>query len=167
MASRELDPGQAGAAIVARERERHRRMVEAVQRTVALHGPRLAQEEVDRSVPPPVDRGTYRRSFEAHDLPDGAVFLNTSSHGEIVERGRRPGKWPPREAIERWVRRKFRVSLGRGRKADAQVRSIAFLVARKIARKGIEGKHVLLRAERRLTPIVRDAVRAAARVESP
>lgn len=189
MASRELPPDQVGAVIVAREKERHRRMVEAVQRTVALHGPRLAQEEVDRTDPKPVDRGTYRRSFESHDLPDGAVFLNTSPYGEIVERGRRPGRWPPRAAIESWVRRKFRIQLGQFKsrrkkvverrfvvlrrtvtlasQRDREIRSIAFLVARKIGQRGIEGKRILFRAERRLTPIVRDAVRAASKMESP
>jgi hypothetical protein len=189
MASRELDPAQVGAVVVAREKERYRRMVAAVQRTVALHGPRLAQEEVDRTDPKPVDRGTYRRSFEVHDLPDGAVFLNSSPYGEIVERGRRPGRWPPIDKIEQWVRRKFRVQLGQFKsrrktvverrfvvlrrkvtlasQRDREVRSIAFLVARKIARRGIEGKRVLFRAERRLTPIVRDAVRLAAKMDGP
>lgn len=170
MASRELAPEEVEFAVVDGERARVARMVEAIQRTVALHGPRIAQEEVDKADPKPVDVGTYRRSFDAYDTPLGAVFLNTSAHGSIVERGRRPGRWPPREAIERWVRRKFRLRLSemsrRGGR-EAQVRSIAFAVARKIARVGIPGKHVLARTEKRLTPIVAEAVRRAAAGSTP
>jgi hypothetical protein len=51
-------------------------------------------------------------------------------HGLPVERGRNPGKQPPREAIELWVRRKLGIS------GDEEVQSAAFLIARAIGRRG-------------------------------
>lgn len=54
----------------------------------------------------------------------------TVAHGIYVEHGRGPGKFPPRAPIELWVRRKMGVA------DDAEVRAVAFLVARAIARRG-------------------------------
>lgn len=56
-------------------------------------------------------------------------------YGEVVELGRRPGKFPPLAPIELWVRRKLGVP-------DAEARGVAFLVARKIARVGFDGAHM-------------------------
>ena len=56
-----------------------------------------------------------------------------SPYGEVVERGRRPGKWPPPGgALREWVALKFGVS---GRDLDRA----EFLVRRKIARQGTPG----------------------------
>lgn len=49
----------------------------------------------------------------------------------FLEFGRRPGTWPPRDVIEAWVRRKLKVS-------DKEVKSVAYLVARKIKEKGTD-----------------------------
>lgn len=59
---------------------------------------------------------------------EGRVF-NPSAYGMPVELGRRPGKQPPSSALELWVRRKLGVP-------ENRVKSVAFLVARKIGRKG-------------------------------
>lgn len=59
---------------------------------------------------------------------DGRVF-NPVAYGMPVELGRRPGKQPPSSALELWVRRKLGVP-------ENRVKSVAFLVARKIGRKG-------------------------------
>lgn len=48
-----------------------------------------------------------------------------------VEYGRAPGKFPPREAILKWIDEKNLTF-------DIPVNSLAFLIARKIARKGTE-----------------------------
>lgn len=61
----------------------------------------------------------------------GRVF-NPVAHAMAVETGRKPGKQPPTERLLLWVRRKLGVS-------DKQARSVAFLVARKIGRKGTKG----------------------------
>ena len=54
-----------------------------------------------------------------------------------VEFGSRP-HWPPRAPIEFWVKRKLRVPAH-------QVRPVAFLVARKIARRGTPAKEMFRR----------------------
>lgn len=68
-------------------------------------------------------------------------LVGTSSpYGEVIERGRRPGRgWPPRGALLRWIEMKFGVS---GREAQR----IEYLVRRKIARKGFEGAHMFDKA---------------------
>jgi hypothetical protein len=58
----------------------------------------------------------------------------------VMERGRKPGQqMPPSSALERWVR----IRLGVPKK---QVKSVAFLVARKIGRRGIMGRFFLRKA---------------------
>lgn len=46
---------------------------------------------------PGVARGTAQVSM---------VFENTAPHAYYAEKGRRPGKFPPKEAIEAWMRRR-------------------------------------------------------------
>lgn len=68
------------------------------------------------------------------------VVGTASPYGEVIERGRRPGRgWPPRGALLRWIELKFGVS---GREAQR----IEYLVRRKIARKGFEGAHMFDKA---------------------
>jgi len=59
---------------------------------------------------------------------EGRVF-NPVAYGMPVELGRAPGKMPPSSALELWVRRKLDVP-------ENKVKSVAFLVARKIGRQG-------------------------------
>lgn len=130
------------------------RAVETIRRTVKLHGPRAVQAEIADAPRPPVDRGTYRRSWRFDDIPDGATMYNFSAYGSIIEDGRRPGtKMPPLAVIEDWVRRK---GIGRqygpdqkgkrkvSRKLnDSEIRGIAFVIARAIKARGIEGLHIM------------------------
>lgn len=172
MPTYEVEPGELAKVIMDDHFERVEEGIRAIQRTVAVEGPRIFQEEVDRTEPhKPVDRGEYRRHARVYETPRGAIFANDAPHAPIVEDGRRPGRWPPRDAIEGWVRRKFRLRIselvparqGRSVRAARErwFRSMAFLVSRKIARRGIEGRHVMARTEARLTPLVEQAVRSA------
>ncbi len=52
------------------------------------------------------------------------------TYGDIREKGRRPGKFPPVDAIALWVKRVI---------APQNVKAVSFLVARKIARFGYKG----------------------------
>lgn len=84
----------------------------------------------------PVNTGSLRQSIDRSVRGrlariEGRVFT-PSPYGLPVERGRKPGKFPPIAPIELWVRRKLQVS-------DSEARSVAFLVARKIARRGTKG----------------------------
>jgi len=60
------------------------------------------------------------------------------AHGVVIERGRKfPGPMPPTAPIELWVRRKgSRIGIPQD---DTQ--RMAFLIARKIARRGFKKKH--------------------------
>ena len=58
----------------------------------------------------------------------------------IVEHGRKRGKAPPPGALDRWVR------IVLGKRTRREIRSTAFLIGRKIARRGIMGKFPLRKA---------------------
>lgn len=154
--------------------------VEVIRRTVKLHGPRLVQAEVQAVTPRiPVDRGTYRRSWRFEDIPGGAVVYNFSKHAPVIELGRRPGgRMPPLSVIADWVRRKGiglragprqqvtvtrkvngqvrQVTRTRGfkRRTDAELRSIAFTVARAIKARGLPAHHILRLASAKLSRVV-------------
>lgn len=156
--------------------------IEAIQKTVGLHGPRIAQAVVGQLTPPPVDRGTYRRSFKAQKTRFGSIFYNFAAHAPIIEDGRRPGsKLPPIDVILAWVKRKRlgtsfvgpvrkapraystlggrKVSISSRRLAiESQQRWIALNIARKIAARGLPARHVLAIVEETLTPIVEGAI---------
>ena len=166
-----INPSDLGKSLT----DDHRRMLEvsvrAIQDAVSLHGPRIAQATVNSISPPPVDRGTYRRSFKAQKVANGAVFYNFAPHAPIVEMGRRPGaKMPPVDVLVAWVKRK-KIGLASGpqprggkgkrlsrRLSDSQARGIAFMIARSIGRRGLPAHHVLAITEQVLTPIVEKAI---------
>ena len=56
----------------------------------------------------------------------------------VMEEGRKPGSFPPLEPIIAWVRRhraSFNIKSGKGSKA--RIRGVAFVIARKIQKRGI------------------------------
>ncbi len=70
---------------------------------------------------------------------EGRVF-NPSAYGLPVELGRGAGKrQPPSSALELWVRRKLGVP-------DNRVKSVAFLIARKIGRQGTKAVEMFTKA---------------------
>lgn len=71
-----------------------------------------------------------------------SVSFELADYWKYVEYGRRPGKMPPIDAIEQWVKIKPVVPNAiNGRVPDT--RQLAFLIARKIGREGIEPKNYL------------------------
>jgi len=65
---------------------------------------------------------------------------NSTPYAAPVEYGRRPGaKPPPVRALEPWVEKVLQV-------APNRVRSVAFLVAKAIGRRGIKGRNILEQA---------------------
>lgn len=74
-----------------------------------------------------IDRVTQGTRFNFY----GEVFTD-SIYGPPVEYGRKPGKQPPTDAIEAWVRRKLGVDA-------TEARSVAYLIARAIGRRGTQG----------------------------
>lgn len=93
-------------------------------------------------------RGGWQTSVNLTGTPVdvlGRVF-NLVPYAVPLERGARP-HFPPVAALELWVRRKLSV-------AEKDVRSVAFLVARKISRVGTSGAAMAHKAVERVTPAV-------------
>lgn len=104
--------------------------------------------------------GLYRKELESKGVPaSGAlgdtasvevemngtklvVSLNLEHYWRYVEYGRRPGKMPPIDNIEEWIRVKPVVPNAMNGKVPTS-RQLAYLIARKIGREGIEGRRPL------------------------
>lgn len=108
--------------------------------------------------------------WDMDHMPDGAVVYNGSPYAYYVEIGRRPGRPPPIGAIARWLIKKKLVKLPKVRssltakgqakahkaraKRYAIARSMAYVIARAIGRRGIKGKFILASVVRDLGPIM-------------
>ena len=157
-------------------------VVETLRREAKLRAPLVVQRLVDGEHPPPVDRGTYRRSFHVADVEGGVSVYNDAPHAPVIEGGRRPGsRMPPVDVIAEWVRRKgigdqlvgpVQASYGprqkgkrqksdRARAVEEQQRGIALQIARKIAARGLPAHHILRRMDRELRPLLIAAIGAA------
>ena len=66
------------------------------------------------------------------------VTLHLPPYWYYIENGRGPGKFPPLQAIENWIEVKHIVP-----REDYSVKTVSYLIARKIAREGTQGKHAL------------------------
>ncbi len=83
------------------------------------------------------DTGSYARAWKFTTTPRSLTIVNEMVYSGVIEGGRRAGaRQPPLPAIQAWVHRKLGVSA-------AEERSVAFVIARAIGRRGIQGKHVL------------------------
>ncbi|KGO91739.1 hypothetical protein [Flavobacterium subsaxonicum] len=76
--------------------------------------------------------GNWGKSVQIQQLPNG---LSLVADGYI--NGRKPGKAPPSAAIEAWLVKK---GIAARLKEQISVSSLAFLIARKIAKKGWQPK---------------------------
>lgn len=89
-----------------------------------------------------------------------ASVRNEAEHARYVERGRRPGKFPPPDEIEDWILG-YGVALELGPGNAKSFESAVFLISRKIARKGTKG-HWIMRevksewGERRIAALLRE-----------
>ena len=75
------------------------------------------------------------------ELADGTFecSLSLAPHWKYVENGRRPGKFPPVDNILEWVKVKPQLVRPNGLdRKEITPKQLAFLVARKIANKGIQ-----------------------------
>ena len=73
------------------------------------------------------------------------VVLTLPEHWKYVEYGRRPGKFPPIDAIKGWIKVKPVVPDARTGKVPSEDQ-LAFLIARKISREGTPARHALNKA---------------------
>lgn len=71
------------------------------------------------------------------------LSLSLEEYWKWVEEGRAPGKFPPLNKIEDWIRIKPIAPYPDAKGKVPSNEQLAFLIGRKIARKGTEGKHLL------------------------
>lgn len=91
-----------------------------------------ASAEVAKATPVGVT-SFLRRAWAVDHRPRELMVrvVNIEEYGPVLEGGRRPGKrFPPVFAIQLWVKRVLGIS------DEKEIRSVAFLVGRKIARHG-------------------------------
>ena len=84
-----------------------------------------------------VNTGFFKRAWKTQMLSDGARVYNAAPYAGVIEHGRRAGsKMPPKEAIVRWIQRRMG-------KSEKEARSLAFVVQRAIARRGLLPRRIL------------------------
>ena len=76
--------------------------------------------------------GNWADSIEVQVSGNSAVLL-AAPYSDQLEYGRKSGKQPPSAAIEQWIKDK---GIANRIEGDISISSLAFLIARKIARKG-------------------------------
>lgn len=74
------------------------------------------------------------------------LSLSLEDYWKYVEEGRAPGKFPPLDKIEQWITIKPVAPYPDAKGKVPTTAQLAFLIGRKIATEGIEGKHLLDRA---------------------
>jgi len=74
------------------------------------------------------------------------VVAHQSKYGDVIEKGRTPGKtWPPEGALLKWMM--LKMGLG-----ETEAKRLEFVVRRKIGRKGFPGIHMFEKAWTRYLP---------------
>ncbi len=85
---------------------------------------------------------------------DIGFFSKGKGYAEYVEYGRRAGRFPPLADIRAWARKKLRVE-------DKRLNSAAFLIGRKIARKGTRPQPFFTPAVQKNQQEIMDAISEA------
>lgn len=82
------------------------------------------------------------------EIDDKTIELSLSleEYWKYVEEGRAPGKFPPLGKIEEWIRIKPVSPYPDAKGRVPSNEQLAFLIGRKIAEEGTEGKHLLQNA---------------------
>ena len=71
---------------------------------------------------------------QVYSSSDGLTgILKGLNYSQQLETGRKPGRFPPRDEIEKWIKEK---GLAANIEGEISVSSLAFLIARKISREG-------------------------------
>jgi hypothetical protein len=74
------------------------------------------------------------------------LVLSLEDYWKYIEEGRGPGKFPPLDKIEEWIRIKPISPYPDAKGRVPSNKQLAFLIGRKIAEEGTEGKHLLDKA---------------------
>ena len=151
-------------------------------RSAALRTQGQVVVEIDTAKPyPAVDRGTLRRSVGVDNHPDGALLSVDAPYAAAMEYGTRPF-FPPLAPLVEWVKRKgLAGKKPRGPSKDAsrlaahgfgisardaramkrvndfqrEAESIAYAIALKISKEGIEPRHYFAKAMAKVPQFLR------------
>jgi hypothetical protein len=91
-------------------------------------------------------RGSYYPQIYGEPLNLTGKVASDLIYGLPVDQGRPPGKMPPVDAIEHWVRRKLGVD-------GAEARQVAYIIARAIGRRGIKAVNMAQKAVNESEPV--------------
>lgn len=83
-------------------------------------------------------RSTIAGEVQGQGTPLVKGIIGTASaYGEVIEKGRRPGKaWPPPGVLQQWIAMKMGIN------GEEEIKQVEFLVRAKIAHKGFPGVHM-------------------------
>lgn len=116
-------------------------------RSAAMRAVGFIVEEIDNAKPyPAVNTGALRQSVKWSPLPKGAQIYSDAPHFPFMEYGTRP-HMPPVEPLVVWATRKFQVD-------EKEARAIAWAVAVKISKVGIEPRGFFAKGMARTRAIV-------------
>lgn len=86
----------------------------------------------------------------SYEIQDGdssyTVGLNLEEYWKYVEKGRGAGKFPPLDKIQQWIQTKPVLPRPLKNGKLPTEKQLAYLIGRKIAEEGTEGKNILSRA---------------------
>lgn len=93
-----------------------------------------------------------------HDGRNFEVSLNLEDYWKYIENGRKPGSFPPVDAIRRWIQVKPIVPRRDDKGRLPTTNQLAYLIGRKIATEGIEPTPVMKDALTRLNAEMEQAI---------
>ena len=126
----------------------------------------------------------YRVELEACNYQDGQLYrtlsysvkmdnnsswlisISLEEYWKYIEYGRRPGKMPPLDVIEKWINVRriipHSMTLKSGKTVIPSVKQLSFLIARSIGRRGIAPKPLFQKsfeaAKQQFIQVIKDAI---------
>ncbi len=76
--------------------------------------------------------GNFEEQLEVRVMPNLGILLGPE-YAQQLETGRKPGKFPPIASIEQWI---YDKGIDARIEGEITVKSLAFIIARKISKKG-------------------------------
>lgn len=96
-------------------------------------------------------------TFEVNGLQ---LQLHLPPYAQYIEEGRGPGKFPPPEAISQWITTKSIIPQEQNG-ITPTTQQLSYLIGRKIAEQGTEGKHALEKTWAEVVPEFQKRIRQA------
>lgn len=117
------------------------KLIIEINKVAELYRKQLAADNVNASGA----LSNFTTEYE-YDGQHFVLYFNLVEYWKWVENGRRPGKFPPIDAIRNWIQIKPIVPVPDAKGKIPSTNQLAFLISRKIALEGTQGKHSLTKA---------------------